>query len=86
MWVSGQRHALAALYYRGKDPLCKLDRNLGVPQSLSGLKKLEDILISAGVKFMNKKKFWYGIPAYTGPFRVVDQRTAQFRSYRIPRF
>jgi hypothetical protein len=26
------------------------------------------ILISAGMKFRNKKKFRYGIPAYIGPF------------------
>jgi hypothetical protein len=28
-------------------------------------------LISAGMKFRNKEKFRYGIPAYTGPFRVL---------------
>jgi hypothetical protein len=30
------------------------------------------ILISAGMKFRNKEKFRYGIPAYTGPFRALD--------------
>jgi hypothetical protein len=34
--VSGQRHAPAALYPRGKDPLYPLDRRLGGPQSRSG--------------------------------------------------
>jgi hypothetical protein len=34
--VSDQRHALAALYPRGKDPLYPLDRRLGGPQSWSG--------------------------------------------------
>jgi hypothetical protein len=29
-------------------------------------------LINAGTKFRNKKKFWYGIPAYTGPFRELQ--------------
>jgi hypothetical protein len=29
------------------------------------------ILISAGKKFRNKKKFRYVIPAYTGPFRAL---------------
>jgi hypothetical protein len=32
-----------------------------------------DILISAGMKFRNKKKFRYGIPAYTGPFRALGE-------------
>jgi hypothetical protein len=34
--VSGQRHAPAALYPRGKDPRYPLDRTLGGPQSRSG--------------------------------------------------
>jgi len=34
--VSGQRHAPAALYPRGKDPRYPLDRRLGGPQSRSG--------------------------------------------------
>jgi hypothetical protein len=29
------------------------------------------ILKSAGMKFRNKKKFGYGIPAYTGPFQAL---------------
>jgi hypothetical protein len=29
-------------------------------------------LIRAGMKFRNKKKFRYGIPAYTGPFQALD--------------
>jgi hypothetical protein len=29
------------------------------------------MLISASMKFRNKNKFWYGIPAYTGPFRAL---------------
>jgi hypothetical protein len=33
--VSGQRHAPAELYPRGKDPRYPLDRRLGGPQSLS---------------------------------------------------
>jgi hypothetical protein len=36
MGVSGQRHALAALYPREKDPRYPLDRRLGGPQSRSG--------------------------------------------------
>jgi hypothetical protein len=36
MGVSGQRHAPAALYPRGKDPRYPLDRRLGGPQSRSG--------------------------------------------------
>jgi hypothetical protein len=34
--VSGQRHAPATLYTRGKDPRYTLDRRLGGPQSRSG--------------------------------------------------
>jgi hypothetical protein len=34
--VSGQHHAPAALYPRGKDPRYPLDRRLGGPQSRSG--------------------------------------------------
>jgi hypothetical protein len=29
------------------------------------------ILVSAGIKFGNKKKFRYSIPAYTSPFRAL---------------
>jgi hypothetical protein len=36
MWVSGQRHAPAALNPRGKDPRHPLDRRLGGPQSWYG--------------------------------------------------
>jgi hypothetical protein len=36
MGVSGQHHALAALYPRGKDPRYPLYRRLGEPQSQSG--------------------------------------------------
>jgi hypothetical protein len=36
MGVSGQHHAPAALYPRGKDPRYPLDRMLGGPQSRSG--------------------------------------------------
>jgi hypothetical protein len=36
MGVSGQRHALAALYPRGMDPWYPLYRRLGGPQSWSG--------------------------------------------------
>jgi len=38
MGVSGQRHALVALYARGKDPWYPLDRRLDGPQSWSGHK------------------------------------------------
>jgi hypothetical protein len=34
--VSGQRHAPAALYPRGKNPRYPLDRRLGGPQSRKG--------------------------------------------------
>jgi hypothetical protein len=30
--------------------------------------------ISAGIRFRNKKKSRYGIPAYTGPFRTLPVR------------
>jgi hypothetical protein len=38
-------------------------------------------LLRAGMKFRNKKKFRYDIPAYTGPFRalhVVDKIVLNF--------
>jgi hypothetical protein len=41
MGVSGQRHAPAALYPRGKDPRYPLDRRLGGPQSRSGRRDWE---------------------------------------------
>jgi hypothetical protein len=40
--VSGQRHAPAALYPRGKFHRYPLDRRLGGPQSRSGLRGLEE--------------------------------------------
>jgi hypothetical protein len=42
MGVSGQRHASAALYLRGKDPRYPLYRRLGGPQSRSGHKRIEE--------------------------------------------
>jgi hypothetical protein len=39
MGVSGQRHAPAALYPRGKKPRYPLDRRLGGPQSRSGARR-----------------------------------------------
>jgi hypothetical protein len=42
MGVSGQHHAPAALYPRGKDPRYPLYRRLGGPQSRSGHKRLEE--------------------------------------------
>jgi hypothetical protein len=42
MGVSGQRHALAALYPRGKDSRYPLDRRMGGPQSRYGYTRLED--------------------------------------------
>jgi hypothetical protein len=44
MGVSGQRHAPAALYPRGKDPRYPLDRRLGGPQSRSGRRDRRKIL------------------------------------------
>jgi hypothetical protein len=44
MGVSGQRHAPAALYSRGKDSLYILDMRLGEPQSRSGRKVRRKIL------------------------------------------
>jgi hypothetical protein len=32
---------------------------------------VEYMLESNGIKFRNKKKFRYGIPTYTGPFRAL---------------
>jgi hypothetical protein len=37
----------------------------------------DDILISAGMKFRDKKKFRYYIPAYTGPFRTLPTFVSQ---------
>jgi hypothetical protein len=34
-------------------------------------KWIEYMLISAAMKFSNKRKFWYGIPAYTDPFLAL---------------
>jgi hypothetical protein len=34
-------------------------------------KWVQYVLIGAGMKFRNKKKFRYGIPPYTGPFQVL---------------
>jgi hypothetical protein len=42
MGVSGQHHALAALYPQGKNPQYRLDRRLGGPQSRSGHRDLEE--------------------------------------------
>jgi hypothetical protein len=42
MGVSGQRHAPAALYPRGKDPPLPIVQRLGGPQSWSGHKRLEE--------------------------------------------
>jgi hypothetical protein len=35
------------------------------------VKWISYILIRAGMKFRKKKKFRYGIPAYTGPFPAL---------------
>jgi hypothetical protein len=37
----------------------------------------DDILISAGMNFRDKKKFRYYIPAYTGPFRTLPTFVSQ---------
>jgi hypothetical protein len=42
MGVSGQHHAPATLYPRGKNPQYPLGRRLGGPQSWSGHTRLED--------------------------------------------
>jgi hypothetical protein len=42
MGVSGQCHALAALYPWGKDLWYLMDRRLGGPQSLSGHTRVEE--------------------------------------------
>jgi hypothetical protein len=42
-------------------------------------KQVYYILISAGMKFRNKKKFRHNIPAYTGPFRACFWRNEYFR-------
>jgi hypothetical protein len=34
-------------------------------------KRISYMLIRADMKFRNEKKFQYGIPAYTGPFRAL---------------
>jgi hypothetical protein len=38
------------------------------------------ILISAGMKFNNKTKFRYGIPAYTVPIRALRTTHNDFRT------
>jgi hypothetical protein len=45
MGVSGQRHAPAALYPRGKNPRYPLDRRLGGPQSRSGRRLFVQLFI-----------------------------------------
>jgi hypothetical protein len=46
--VGGQRHALAALYPRGKDPRYPIDRMVGGPQYRSGHNARRKIFASAG--------------------------------------
>jgi hypothetical protein len=48
------------------------------------------ILVSSGMIFRNKNKFWYGIPAYIGPFRALvisyqpyDSRESLFCPYGL---
>jgi hypothetical protein len=41
------------------------------------------ILISASTKFRNKKKFQYGIPAHTGPFRALHGKCENWELYKI---
>jgi hypothetical protein len=50
---------------------------LKAKQGYTVRKKAEDkwtlyILISAGMKFRNKHKFRYGIPAHTGTYRLIS--------------
>jgi hypothetical protein len=40
-------------------------------KNIEKYKQIHYILISAGMKFRNKKKFLYGMPAHTGPFRAL---------------
>jgi hypothetical protein len=48
MGVSGQHHASAALYRRGKDPRYPLEKRLSGPQSWSGYRLEENFFASAG--------------------------------------
>jgi hypothetical protein len=50
--VSGQRHAPAALYPRGKDLRYPLDRRLGRPQSWSGHRARGKSIASAGHRIL----------------------------------
>jgi hypothetical protein len=51
MEVSGQRHASAMLYPRGKDPRYPLDRRLGEPQSRPGYRgKRKFFLLLLGIE------------------------------------
>jgi hypothetical protein len=50
MGVSGQRHAPAALYPRGKNPRYPLDRRLGGPQSRSGRRGQKKNLPLSGIE------------------------------------
>jgi hypothetical protein len=42
------------------------------------------ILISAGMIFRNKKKFRFGIPAYTGPFRASKMCIPTQTAFIVP--
>jgi hypothetical protein len=80
MGVSGQRHAVATLYRRGKNLRYPLDRRLGGPKTGLDTEAIGKILfpcwgsnpnrpvvhffISSGMKFRNKK-FLY-VPVYAG--------------------
>jgi hypothetical protein len=69
MGVSGQRHSPASLYPRGKDLQYPFSGGWVGPRAsldTAARGKIYFIFISSGIKFRNKKKFRYSVPAYTG--------------------
>jgi hypothetical protein len=68
MGVSGQRHAPAALYARGKDPRYPLNRKLGEPQSWSDTEARGKILclcrgLNPGRPLCCQTLYWLSYPA-----------------------
>jgi hypothetical protein len=56
-------------------PIYFLKESKNIPSEKWGkkYKGIYYILISAGMRFWNKKKFRYGIPVYTGLFRTLHK-------------
>jgi hypothetical protein len=82
MGVSGQRHAPAALYPRGKDPRYTLYRRLGGPQSRSGQRK--NPFASAGdrTSIDQRDTSIYLFLIY----QRIDHNRGQSSGYRMPAY